>query len=279
MKPNPNHIALGQQYALALQFLQKIGHSGQYMGQSAGSSTDFLDHRPYVPGDDIRRLDWKAFARTDQLLVKRFQEEIRPSVHLWIDTSQSMGLTQDKLQLLTDLVAFLVVILQRMDVQCRVILLGQGVASFDQILEGDWNLCDCDPLQSSYLKHLQEIAVGGHLILISDFLTLHDPNRVLPQILQRAQTLTGIQILDREDLDFEEGTAILLEDSETGQVIEVDLTSEIIQGYHQKLTDLQNDWRYLLAGRGQFESFSTKDSFAVICERLMQVSFLEPVEQ
>ena len=68
------------------------------LGVAAGQSTEFMDHRVYVAGDDVRRIDWNATARTDQLLIKRYQEEIRvPSVVLLVDDSKSMSVYEDKL--------------------------------------------------------------------------------------------------------------------------------------------------------------------------------------
>ena len=68
------------------------------LGAGSGQSTEFMDHRVYVAGDDVRRIDWSATARTDQLLIKRYQEEIRPSVVLLVDDSKSMAVYEDKLQ-------------------------------------------------------------------------------------------------------------------------------------------------------------------------------------
>jgi uncharacterized protein (DUF58 family) len=57
-----------------------------------GSGIEFADHREYTPADDFRYLDWNVFARHDQLLLKRFQEEQDLHVYLLLDCSHSMGL-------------------------------------------------------------------------------------------------------------------------------------------------------------------------------------------
>src|SRR6056300_607605 len=97
MKPRSEALALSQQFRWAPVSFH-VGQSGPQQGRSAGQSTDFLDHRPYVMGDDIRRIDWNAVARTDQLLIKRFQEEIRPSIVVLVDDSSSMSVYPDKAQ-------------------------------------------------------------------------------------------------------------------------------------------------------------------------------------
>ena len=97
MKPSPESVRLAGRYQWNVNSLQR-GLVGSQMGRGAGQSTDFMDHRRYVAGDDIRRIDWNAVARTDQLLIKRFQEEIRPSITLLIDDSMSMVTFSDKAQ-------------------------------------------------------------------------------------------------------------------------------------------------------------------------------------
>jgi uncharacterized protein (DUF58 family) len=56
-----------------------------------GGGIEFADHREYTPGDDFRYLDWNVFARHDELLLKRFQEEEDLHVYILLDCSKSMG--------------------------------------------------------------------------------------------------------------------------------------------------------------------------------------------
>ncbi len=65
--------------------------SGQHRSPQRGSSVEFAQHRQYVPGDELRRLDWKIFARSDRLVVKEFVAETNFSCHLLVDASESMG--------------------------------------------------------------------------------------------------------------------------------------------------------------------------------------------
>ncbi len=55
-----------------------------------GSSTEFSDFREYMPGDDLRRIDWNAYGRLDRLYVKEYMEEKETVVSILIDTSASM---------------------------------------------------------------------------------------------------------------------------------------------------------------------------------------------
>ncbi len=65
--------------------------SGQHRSPQRGSSIEFAQHREYVPGDELRRVDWQIFARTDRLVVKEFVEETNFSCHLLVDASESMS--------------------------------------------------------------------------------------------------------------------------------------------------------------------------------------------
>ena len=59
-----------------------------------GGGIEFADHREYSPGDDLRYLDWNVFARHDELLLKRFQEEEDLHVYIFLDLSRSMEFGQ-----------------------------------------------------------------------------------------------------------------------------------------------------------------------------------------
>lgn len=63
---------------------------GQQSGKGKGSGTVFADHKSYSPGDDIRQIDWKAYARTKDLYIKRFEEEKSITLHILVDRSSSM---------------------------------------------------------------------------------------------------------------------------------------------------------------------------------------------
>src|SRR3972149_8491344 len=69
--------------------------TSSYMGPrksvATGRGLMFKEHRIYSPGDDIRLIDWKVFARTDDLYIKTFEEERNLTVHIIMDASASMG--------------------------------------------------------------------------------------------------------------------------------------------------------------------------------------------
>ena len=65
--------------------------SGHHRSPHRGSSVEFAEYRNYVPGDDIRRLDWRVFARTDRYYLKEFEAETNLRCYVVLDCSGSMA--------------------------------------------------------------------------------------------------------------------------------------------------------------------------------------------
>src|SRR5689334_14724905 len=66
------------------------GIAGQHRSPLHGLSSEFADYRSYTPGDDLKGLDWRAFARSDRFYIKRFEEESNLRAWLLVDASASM---------------------------------------------------------------------------------------------------------------------------------------------------------------------------------------------
>lgn len=76
--------------------LPMIGNvSGKHRSPIRGSSLEFAEYRKYVPGDDTRRLDWRAYARNDRYYIKEFEADTNLRLCLIVDTSGSMGFAQN----------------------------------------------------------------------------------------------------------------------------------------------------------------------------------------
>jgi len=65
--------------------------TGIHRSPFKGFSVEFAEHRPYVPGDEIRHIDWRAFGKTDRYYVKEYEEETNLKAYLVVDASGSMG--------------------------------------------------------------------------------------------------------------------------------------------------------------------------------------------
>src|SRR6186713_1841321 len=69
--------------------------NGMHKAPYFGASVDFAEHRGYVPGDDIRRVDWKLYARTDRYYVKQYEADTNTNFTILFDISKSMRFASD----------------------------------------------------------------------------------------------------------------------------------------------------------------------------------------
>ena len=90
-------IAMGHKSSMNL--------TGNRKSMQKGSSTEFSDFREYMPGDDIRRIDWNAYGRLDRFYVKEYMEEKEAVVSVLIDTSSSMNYGMKKKSVLACMLA------------------------------------------------------------------------------------------------------------------------------------------------------------------------------
>ncbi|MDE7322065.1 MAG: DUF58 domain-containing protein [Lachnospiraceae bacterium] len=90
---------------LAMGHKASMNLTGNRKSVQKGSSTEFSDFREYMPGDDIRRIDWNAYGRLDRLYVKEYMEEKEMAVSVLLDTSASMDYGKKKKRELACLLA------------------------------------------------------------------------------------------------------------------------------------------------------------------------------
>jgi uncharacterized protein (DUF58 family) len=84
-------LAASSSWWLQARVVAQALEGGLHRSQRLGGSSDFAEYTSYVPGDDVRRIDWRAFGRTDRVLLRRYDEDARMGVGLVLDASSSMG--------------------------------------------------------------------------------------------------------------------------------------------------------------------------------------------
>src|SRR5216117_2331507 len=89
------HVVAGT-FRLAMPRTPIGGRLGERLGAGTGSSLEFQDYRQYAPGDDLRHVDWAAYARSEILTVRLYREEVAPRIDIVVDTSLSMTVTWGK---------------------------------------------------------------------------------------------------------------------------------------------------------------------------------------
>lgn len=95
---NAAQMAKLNQLTLNSRYVVEGTLAGRHRSAQKGASTEFADHRAYMPGDDLKRIDWKVLGRTDKYFIRRYQDETNLRVYLLIDRSGSMNYSSDPLR-------------------------------------------------------------------------------------------------------------------------------------------------------------------------------------
>ncbi|MCQ6557824.1 DUF58 domain-containing protein [Paenibacillus mendelii] len=88
---DPSTIRLLERLSVSAKGRIRGTMQGKRRSRSLGSSLEFADFRPYVPGDDIRRIDWNVYGRSGRAFVRQYWDEQELQVHLMVDVSRSMS--------------------------------------------------------------------------------------------------------------------------------------------------------------------------------------------
>src|SRR5262249_12938555 len=187
-------------YQLGLPRAPAAGRSGELLGRGTGSSLEFQEYREYVPGDDIRHLDWGAYARSDALMVRLYREEISPRTEILVDASRSMtsgGKTKEHVT--RQLAALFALLSGRLGGRPRIIPL-QDRPPQALGLDGLGNLGEISfvgrtPFAELLASNQVPLKRQAIRIVISDFLFPHDPGALVRRLAGDASALWLLQVL------------------------------------------------------------------------------------
>jgi uncharacterized protein (DUF58 family) len=238
------------------------GLGGEHRSSARASSTDFADYRPYLPGDDFRRIDWNAYGRFGTLYVKLTEAREQLPVHILVDASRSMAWGEPgKLRYASQIAAALgYVALARFD-RLTVTALGEeprqlrsvrGRGRLPHLLNF---LSDLQPsgsvdLGASLTAYRVDRRAGGLAIVISDLLAPEGYEAGLDALLQAGLDVIVLQVLSPQELEPAEGGDVELVDAETGEIVEVSLTERMIAVYRERLDRWCAEAEDLCARRG-----------------------------
>jgi uncharacterized protein (DUF58 family) len=238
----------GSRYALAAPRRSPLGTAGAQLGRLAGESMEFMDHREYQPGDDLRRLDWAAYARSDKMIVKLYRQEVCPHLDVLLDCSRSMALEgTEKLRACVALAAALATAADNAGYTRRVYVTGKGcrpvIHGTEQPMVWRDLVFDSADSPAESLRTLPPPwRPRGMRVLISDLLWLDDPLELLAGVSDRASAAYVLQVLAAVDADPEVQGNVRLVDSETGQVEEIFLDAAAAARYRRNLQRHCENW-------------------------------------
>jgi uncharacterized protein (DUF58 family) len=209
--------------------------NGLHKAPYFGASVDFAEHRGYVPGDDIRRMDWRVWARTDRYYIKEYEAESNMNFSVLLDVSKSMdygsrGIT--KLDYARILTACLTNLVHHQRDRVGFVAFDSDIVEFvpssAKHMETILHVLERIPpgrpgeLKAPLHKLAEHFGRRGVLVLISDFYA--DPESVLDAVAPlrfRGNDLIVFHVLDPSELEFGFGDAQPFEDLETGEQLPV----------------------------------------------------------
>lgn len=202
---------------------------GDRRSRARGRGLDIADFRPYVPGDDLRLVDWNIFSRLDAVLVRLFHEDRDLSIIVVVDASASMGFgTPRKIDHAGELAACLSFLALRARERVRVVVAGGGRAKGDHlgalpaIVE---TLERVEPTGSvdlpGALGQEAERGRGDHAVLLTDLLVEPDVREAtLRRLAAVGRRPILLHVLGDSELTPDLEEAVLV-DAETGEEVPV----------------------------------------------------------
>ncbi|GMV05759.1 MAG: hypothetical protein AMXMBFR53_20360 [Gemmatimonadota bacterium] len=230
--------------------------SGLHRSPYLGFSLDFAEHRPYMPGDDIRRIDWKLFGRTDRHYIKLFEAETNANFAVLLDVSRSMAYAShavSKLDYARYLAAALLFFSNRQRDRVGLVTFDSGIVEYvpPSMKNMDTALHVLDraragrpgALKEPLLTVTERLGRKGILVLVSDFYEEPDAvmNAVVP-LRARGHDVIVFHVLDPAELTFPFQDASGFEDLETGEqipVIPAKLREEYVRLVKNHLAELE----------------------------------------
>ncbi len=261
---------------------------GQHRSHRRGFSTEFSDFNPYTPGDDLRFLDWRLYARTDRLFTKRFEAETNLEVTLMLDATASMAWSWqqsiDKLRYGINLLAALACLhmrqndlvgllvhdardLHHLPPRSRRSHLDAMFATLDGVQPGH---AEAFPRMIDSLAQFRRHR--GRLIICSDL--EEDEGRIgksLEAVAGHQDEVIMLHLLHQAEIDlpFDDG-ATHLRDSETGQLLRVNMT-QLRREQAEQVAEFRENWRQRCLTHGMiYRPVHTGQSYVEVIHELFE---------
>lgn len=227
--------------------------SGTRVARTGGSSQEFLGFREYVAGDDLRHVDWKAFARLEKLFVKQFESQTDSTIAILLDTSDSMRFgTPSKMDCAREIASALAYVatsqIDRVTIhelkggECRTVGPSRGDKSHAAVVNqlDSLNASGQNDLNLSVGQFVRSPTRAKVVAVLSDFMD--------DAVIESISRLKGsrrrvllFQILSREELEPQIDDNATLVDSESGREVDVLGRDNCVREYQSELYNLQQN--------------------------------------
>ncbi len=241
---------------------------GNNLSRYAGAGHEFLDHRHYQQGDDLRSVNWRAYLRLGRLFVKMFRTEPRTPVRLMIDTSESMSCGpsekggEPKFTYACRLAAALCYIglvrLESIVIQPFSNVMAENFrseggrhrfAGASQFI-GGLSTGGRSDFAGAARQFLQTAPSSGFTVILSDFLSDGNEQRALQYLADYGQELMLIHIVGPEDAAPADQGEFELVDAESGEVLRMSVDRPVIDDYVAAFEQHAHDVEYVALRNG-----------------------------
>ncbi len=238
---------------------------GEYHAVFRGRGIEFDELRPYVPGDDVRSLDWKAYARTGQASIRRYREDRDLTVLFVVDVSASQragALDQSKADLAAEVCAVLALAAIRNKDKVGLLLFaskperyvrpsGGATHVLRVVREMLWARPETTGTDiGAALEYLTGVQKRrATVFLVSDFLASIDARQL--RAAARRHDIIALRVREPLDERLPDAGIITVADSESGEPVEIDTGSRAVrEAYAGRVAELDEERRRLFGGIG-----------------------------
>ena len=247
---------------------------GNRRSKNLGSSCEFADYRDYMPGDDVTKIDWNAYARFDKLYEKLYFDERQMHTRIYIDASRSMahGSDDKAVAALKLAAAFAYLSISEMDKVSIYAIRGNrlediaiGMVGKDSYLGcvGRLNELEFDS-DSKISEAIVPSAVGrgdGYSIIISDFLTDENYEAAIDRFAEQKRDILCVQILSREELNPQmRGKMHLFDSEDQAKFFRKKIDQDVVRAYKDALKYVTDRIRSYCESRGGFYMLTSADT-------------------
>ncbi len=279
------YYAINEEFLAELETLELIVKNnvagvfgGNHQAKSFGSSCEFADFRDYIPGDDITKIDWNAYARFDHLYLKQYLDERRLHTKIYIDASKSMGFTKAKaIKALQVAAAFAYLSIVEMDKVsiyyikddkvCDLILnITNKDQFFNQILKLNEIDFDKDFVFSQAILPTNVGYGDGISVVISDFLTENDFERGVDYLVEKKRDVVLCQVLASNELKpMVNGKMHMFDSENLNNDYRKHINRDVLNAYREAVN-------YIISSMEDFAS--SRNATYLLCEETRSVNDL-----
>ncbi len=293
-----NKFIINEEFLQQVEILQTILKNntsglfgGNHQSKTYGSSCEFADYRDYIPGDDITKIDWNAYARFEKLYLKLFLDERQVHTKIYIDASRSMDYgkgnkAEKAIEIAATLAYLSITEMDKVSIYCikenkvHEIITGMvGKENFynsigklnDIVFEGDSFITDS----------ILPTSVGygdGMSIIISDYLTDNNYETAIDYLVGKKRDVFCIQVLSKEELKPKIRGKVHFFDSENiNNYYRKNINKDIVKAYNMAIEYVINRIRnYCLSRNANYLMVSSEKPISeIFLESLPELGVLK----